>query len=242
MTGARRFDAVIFDLDDTLRVDDNGRAAVLETCAELAAAHPEIDAGALASANAAVWAEFWPTVADDWMVGRIADSRPLSEQAWTRALADLGIHDPAIAAEAVERHILAVTRTMRFMDGAAELLDAVQATGAKLAIITNGAVDVQTDKLRDLGILDRFDVVTTSGGAGIAKPEAAIFELTLDALGVAADRAVHIGDNLMADVGGAKAAGLSAVWINLHGASPSDGYPVPDFEVRSVGEIAALLT
>lgn len=188
-----------------------------------------------------MWAEYWPTVADDWMVGRIPSSRPLSEHAWTLALATIGVDDPAIVHEAVERHIVAVTRNIRFMDGAAELLDDVHASGAKLGIITNGAVDVQTDKLRDLGILDRFDVVTTSGGAGIAKPEPAIFELTLDALGVPADRAVHIGDNLTADVGGAKSAGLTAVWINLHDATPADGAPVADLEVRTVSEIAAFL-
>ena len=238
--GARRFDAVIFDLDGTLLVDDN-LTAVVETCAELATAHPDIDAESLAKANAAAWRDYWPLVGDDWMLGKFPDSSVLSREAWTRALAHVGASDPTIVEDAVARFARSVSRNLRLMHGAREAIDAAVATGAKLAVITNGAVDTQTGKLHDLGILDRFDVVTTSAGAGVMKPDPRIFELALEALGARADRAVHIGDNLHADVGGANAAGLSAIWLNENAAAREVSDPAPDHEVRSLGEIPPLL-
>lgn len=237
---ARRFDAVIFDLDGTLLVDDHA-VAIHETCDELARAHPEIDASALKAANAEAWQEAWSALGEDWMLGRLPSSQLLPETVWSSALAEVGIVDPAIVEEALKRHESAETRHLRLIDGAVELLDAAHATGAKLAVITNGAVDVQTNKLRDTGILDRFDVVTTSGAAGVLKPDVGIFALALAALGVAADRAVHIGDNILNDVGGAKAAGLSAVWFNANDASPEVSGPAPDHEVESLGSIPRLL-
>ena len=240
-TGSRRFDAVIFDLDGTLLVDDH-HMAVLETCDELARAHPEIDVGALEAANSVAWDEAWSALGDDWMLGKLPNSRMLSETVWSTALADLGIVDPAIVEEALQRHVQAEIRHLHLTEGAVELLDAAHAAGAKLAVITNGAVDVQTNKLRDTGILDRFDVVTTSGSAGVMKPDSRIFLLTLEALGVAAGRAVHIGDNLVNDVGGTKGAGLTAVWLNVNGNGGGQATePVPDYDVRSLTVIPALL-
>jgi len=43
-----------------------------------------------------------------------------------------------------------------------------------------------------------------------------------------------------ADVAGAKAAGLTAVWVNRTGARPKPEEPAPDYEVASLTELAAL--
>jgi putative hydrolase of the HAD superfamily len=238
--GGRRFDAVIFDLDGTLLVDDE-HSAVVAACDELATLHPAIDAEALVAANADAWREYWPAVGDDWMLGRIANSEAVSSETWSRSLARIGVANPAVLADLVRLHSLAMTRHRHPVDGAQAVIDAARATGAKLGIVTNGALDMQTRKLAELGFLDQFDVVTTSGGAGVMKPDARIFILTLEALGVPASRALHIGDNLVSDVGGAKAAGLSAVWINLHGVDPDAGVAAPDHEVRALADAAALL-
>jgi HAD superfamily hydrolase (TIGR01549 family) len=165
----------------------------------------------------------------------------LSREAWSRALALIGVTRPTVLEELLTRHAQAVARNLRLVDAASEVLDAAAATGAKLAVITNGPLDAQTDKLRALAILDRFDVVTTSGGAGIMKPDPQIFRLTLDSLGVPVDRAIHIGDNLVSDVGGAKAAGLATVWFNEHGKSVQPGAPAPDYVVMSLREVRPIL-
>ncbi|MGH7292500.1 MAG: HAD hydrolase-like protein, partial [Myxococcota bacterium] len=51
----------------------------------------------------------------------------------------------------------------------------------------------------------------------------------------------HIGDSLSADIAGAKAAGVAAVWLNRSALARPDGAPVPDHEIRSLSELTALL-
>ncbi len=59
----------------------------------------------------------------------------------------------------------------------------------------------------------RFDAVITSEAARCYKPDPAIFQKALSALGVRPDRAVHVGDSVHSDVGGARASGVSPVWL-----------------------------
>jgi putative hydrolase of the HAD superfamily len=77
---------------------------------------------------------------------------------------------------------------------------------------------IQRSKLAAVGIADGFDAVIVSGEQGVQKPDPAIFALAVDQLGVTAEEALHIGDNQVADVAGARDAGLTAVWIDRNGA------------------------
>jgi len=69
-------------------------------------------------------------------------------------------------------------------------------------------------------------VVVDSAVVGVAKPDPAIFEIALDALGVpAADRgaAIHVGDALQYDVAGALAAGIVPVHLDPFGDCAAPG-------------------
>ena len=91
---------------------------------------------------------------------------------------------------------------------------------------------------------ERFGAVIVSGEIGVAKPDAKVFNLALDGLRVKAENAWHVGDNLMADIGGANAAGITSVWINRYrdqGVELRDGDPRPDFEITSLVELPALM-
>ncbi len=79
----------------------------------------------------------------------------------------------------------------------------------KLAILSNSPPRL-TKWLADWGILDLFDVVVCSGDEGVAKPDPAIFELTLARLGVSAGEAVFIDDS-PGHVQAARALGLRAI-------------------------------
>jgi putative hydrolase of the HAD superfamily len=59
--------------------------------------------------------------------------------------------------------------------------------------------------------------VIDSAHVGAEKPDARIFRAALDAVGVAADRAVHVGDSVWFDVQGALAAGVNAFHFDPHG-------------------------
>jgi putative hydrolase of the HAD superfamily len=52
----------------------------------------------------------------------------------------------------------------------------------------------------------------------------------------------YVGDDPYADVEGARAAGLHAVWMDRFGRPWPEGLEPPALAVRDLGELAALLT
>ena len=64
---------------------------------------------------------------------------------------------------------------------------------------------------------------------GWRKPDPRIFGSALDRLGVAAGDAVHVGDRLDADVGGAAAAGITTVQALWFSADTDAADVEPDF-------------
>jgi putative hydrolase of the HAD superfamily len=91
------------------------------------------------------------------------------------------------------------------LPGVLPALARLRSLGLALAIVANWDCGLH-DHLERAGIV--VDVVVTSAEAGLAKPDPVIFRLALDRLGVAAERALHIGDS-RADEEGARAAGLA---------------------------------
>lgn len=79
----------------------------------------------------------------------------------------------------------------------------------RLGVITNGTVDI-----RRLGLEPYFCFSLSAEDMGISKPDPAIFHHALHLAGVAAETAVHIGDDPEKDVEGARQAGLRALWFN----------------------------
>ena len=95
---------------------------------------------------------------------------------------------------------------------AAQTLTSLRASGRKLGLITNGSVRMQSAKLACLAISHLFDTVLISGAEGIRKPKPEIFERASERLNVKASQAVYVGDHPEVDVGGARSAGMRAVW------------------------------
>ena len=79
----------------------------------------------------------------------------------------------------------------------------------RLFALSNGNADLQR-----CGIGDLFEGHITAIAAGAAKPDVRIFRRLAEAAGVAAAQVMHIGDDPLADVHGATAAGMQAIWLN----------------------------
>ncbi len=95
---------------------------------------------------------------------------------------------------------------------------------ASLGIVSNNLLDEQQEKLRVCGLDELVDALVVSEEAGVSKPDPAIFRVALDRLRVRADETVMIGDSWAADVEGARAAGIRAIWFNPAGAAAPDPY------------------
>ncbi len=93
-----------------------------------------------------------------------------------------------------------------------ESFERLRARGLKLGLITNGRVSIQARKLDGLAIRPYFESIVVSEAVGIEKPDPRIFAIALAELDVPASAAAYVGDNPEADVLGAKASGMLAVW------------------------------
>ena len=93
----------------------------------------------------------------------------------------------------------------------------------KLHIITNGFKEVQHGKLKKSGIAPYFETVTNSEMVGVKKPNRKIFDHALNLAKADIDASLMIGDNLEADILGAKNMGMDALCFNYHKAKiPED--------------------
>ena len=74
------------------------------------------------------------------------------------------------------------------------------------------------------GILGEFSDVLTSADAGFYKSHPGIYLASAQRLGALPERIVHVGDSFRFDVEGARAAGLTTVWVQGDRKTP-DGVP-----------------
>ena len=96
----------------------------------------------------------------------------------------------------------------RLMPDARETLTRLSARYA-LGMLTNGAPDLQREKIAASGLESLFKEVVISGVYGIGKPRPEIFLHLTDRLGVAPGEAVMVGNSLERDIAGARNAGIS---------------------------------
>lgn len=111
------------------------------------------------------------------------------------------------------------------------LLESLRARGLKLALVSN-AFDpgwLLRRDLEELGVAERIDAAVFSSEVGKRKPHPLIFETALDAIGVAPERAVFVGDRLREDVGGAAELGMTTVQALWFRADEHENGAEPDF-------------
>jgi len=106
--------------------------------------------------------------------------------------------------------------TLRLYDDVLPALDRLQRAGMRLGIVSNWSWNLRR-RLEQVGLQDHFEVVVASAYAGCQKPNPDIFRQALGLMGVAAERAAHIGDLYATDVVGARAAGIEPILLDRYG-------------------------
>lgn len=110
----------------------------------------------------------------------------------------------------------------------------------RLGLLTNGAPDLQREKLAASGLEPFFASVIISGEHGVGKPAPAIFEIMLKQLGVTASETIMIGNSLERDIAGARAAGIRSVWVDL-GVTKEKSDVQPDFIITELSQLIPLI-
>lgn len=248
---------LIFDLDDTLILQDRMTAETVRFCTAFLGLDPEAVWTALQrraqtcfeALTCAGWCRMVGISALEALWGRFGGAAPaLAElraavasyrlEVWGQTLAELGVDDrslaPAVAADFAD---LRSRRYYTFPEARRVLEELRPHFG--LAILTNGAPELQWSKVHASGLEDLFDSVTVSGDHGIGKPLTGIFDV-VRGLHPGAGGFVMIGNSLTSDIQGARNAGLPSVWFE-QGDEAVDVPVRPDAVIRHLGELPAAL-
>jgi putative hydrolase of the HAD superfamily len=123
--------------------------------------------------------------------------------------------------------------------------------GFRLASVTNRGYSGPDfwDEVRAFGLDQLLETIVISCEVGYMKPHPRIFHAALERLGVEADECLMVGDNLRADVEGAKTLGMLAVWRRPPPGEPveettdepeTEGPVQPDYTINQIAELLAL--
>jgi len=154
---------------------------------------------------------------------------------YTRFLGELGIEDEAMANKLYET--FSASESYRLYDDVKPTLDAIEAAGFRLGLISNFDSWLE-EMLLEMEVGHVFEPAIISGLEGIEKPDPAIYVLAVERAGVDPGNCVHIGDSPAMDMEPAIAAGITPVLIDR-----TDRYPDSRYSrVRKLDELLPLLS
>lgn len=232
--------AMLIDMDDTIlsaygRPEIAWNTITTEFAAELAPLPPDQVATALlASAR-----QFWSTAEPIWRI-KLGEARRLTVKGGFAQLAAAGHRTlPDELADRIADRFTAYREEEMFVfPGAHEAIDTFKALGIKLALVTNGAADMQRAKVERFALGHRFDHIQIEGEHGFGKPEERAYLHAMEALGVTAADTWMIGDNLEWEVVAPQRLGIYAIWMDVHGVGLPVGSTIkPDRIIRSLSEL-----
>lgn len=141
---------------------------------------------------------------------------------------------------ATERYETLLHEGHRFVPGAEELLRALS-PDYDLYLASNGVASVQHSRIASAGIEPYFRGIFISEEMGAVKPQKEFFEACFARIpDFDRERALMVGDSLTSDIRGGINAGIRTCWLNYNG-RPGREDIVPDYEIRSLAELPALL-
>jgi putative hydrolase of the HAD superfamily len=255
--------AVFFDLDDTLLWDVRSvREALEATCKKASDMFP-MEPGQLLEVFRAEARRLWESYETYPFTQNIGinpfeglwarfDGGSLSEfrkleaiapeyrrEAWYQTLKHWGVTDEQAAVELAETFVHE-RRSRRYLyEETIHTLEKLRKE-YKLLLLTNGAPDLQEEKIKGVELAPYFDHIVISGQHGKGKPDPSIFHYALSLMELKPNEAIMVGDKLTTDILGANRTGIPSVWINRHGVHRSDEI-IPRHEIKHLSELDAIL-
>jgi len=140
--------------------------------------------------------------------------------------------------EAVDHAMVAFNAARNRVDFYPDALPALEQLSlhVPLASLTNGNADLDV-----IGIGAHFSARVYSRDLGCAKPDRRLFERAAHLLGVEVDELMHVGDDPVMDVVGARDAGCVAVWLDRGVCAWPSALAPPALRIESLDALPALL-
>ena len=152
----------------------------------------------------------------------IVTKEELRTERFPRTFKILGIAEDKVP-QRLDQHFIELCPTKPHVHpNTFEILTYLKDKGYALHIITNGFSETQHVKMKHSGLESNFDELIHADHTGHKKPEARIFEYALEITNSKKETSIMIGDDLVADVLGAKNAGFGHVYYNRDRKSHSE--------------------
>ncbi len=225
------FEAVLFDLDGTLKISVPGGMEMFVEYARrlgIAISHDQAQTGAR-------WNHWYWAQSSDLMEDlALGDEMALWVNYSRRLLEAVG------AAEADKEHAQAITQQFadyapaaQLNDGARETLTGLKAAGYTVGLVSNRHRPL--DKVvAELGLEGIFAFTLAAGEINVWKPDPAIFHQVMARTKLRPEHCIYVGDNYYADVVSARAAGLCPVLLDPQGI-------FPEADCKVIGRLPELL-
>jgi len=230
-------EAVIFDWGGTLsHYAEIELADMWQLAAERLAHETGGDVVALRDKLLAAELRYWEGVNQSQRTGTLGDILRAESQA-------LGLDvTAAVISEVAQRHLDAWTPHIQHHADAQSTLAALRARGIKVGLLSNTHWPEAFHEhfLERDGLAAEIDVRAYTSNMEHSKPHRAAFEHVLSRLGVAAERAVMVGDRPRDDVWGGQQVGMRGVW-RPHARSPALGDVQPDAVIEQLAELPAIV-
>ena len=155
-----------------------------------------------------------------------------------RTLLDFQIADEILAKEMSEYFLEILPQKKRVFEYTHEILEYLAEKKYALHLITNGFEKTQRIKLESAGLTKYFNTIVTSETSNSVKPKKEIFEYAVAKANGKMKDSIMIGDNLHADILGAKNAGMDSVFVNHINGETSDD---PTYTIHHLKELESIL-
>lgn len=137
------------------------------------------------------------------------------ENVFLRLFTEKGVDADEILATHTGQMFRVLSMTFeKVYDGVFELFSELKKRGKKIYLLSNAQHIFTSYELNALGLTPYFDGIVISSDECCKKPSAEFYNIILDRYKLKKDETVMIGNDQVADIQGAKGAGLKAVYIH----------------------------
>lgn len=132
------------------------------------------------------------------------------------------------------------TKYIKLYDGIIDLLDTLKAKGKKIYLLSNAQRVFTENELNMFDLAKYFDGICLSSDEECLKPDVHYFQILFDRYGLKKEESIMIGNDHIADIGGAADFGIDSLYINqsispdLNGEEIRSTYKVMDGDVYKI--------
>ena len=202
-----RFKHIFFDLDHTLWDFDRNSELALEKA--LIDHNVTCDFDEFHNTYNPINANYWELYAIGKIEKELLKFKRFQD---TFKALDYLISDADI--EVISQYYMQVLPHFNHLHEGAEDVLKILKPNYNLHIITNGFNEVSYQKLELSGIIGYFDQIITSETTDSKKPDPIVFFEAMRMAGALPEESLMVGDNYKADVLGAEAVGMKAIWFD----------------------------